>query len=291
MKKGTVLLFIGSLIWGCALVAQSVAMDDIGPWTFTFIRSVVAVVTLTIMIPFFHNGEKKSKEGKMTLIKGGAICGSFLCVASITQQIGISMTSVGKAGFITALYVVLVPVFNIFLGKKAKPIIWLSVILAICGLYFLSMNGTFRIEASDMYVLTCAIFFSFQIISVDHFSPLLNGMELSRAQFLTMAILSLFPMILLEEVDMTSICNAMIPILYTGVLSNGIGYTFQVIGQRDTDPAIASLIMSLESCFAALAGFIFLNQTLSVREFIGCLCMLTAILVAQLPDLLEKNNL
>lgn len=292
MKKGEILLFIGAFIWGSAFVAQSVAMDDIEPWTFNFMRSVIAVLTLTVIIPFFRKKKEKSDEEKKTLLKGGIVCGFFLCLASITQQIGISLTTVGKAGFITAMYVVLVPVFNIFFGKRAKPIIWLSVVLAACGLYFLSMTGgSFTIETADTYVIACAILFAFQIIAVDHYSPKLNGMELSRAQFAVMGIMSFFPMILLEHPNLSSILNAAVPILYTGVLSSGIAYTFQVIGQRDTDPAIASLIMSFESCFAALSGFVLLHQTLSLRELLGCALMFSAILVAQAEDLFKKKSL
>lgn len=291
MKKGEILLFIGSFIWGSAFVAQSVAMNDIEPWTFNFMRSIIAVLTLTIIIPFFNKNKNKTNEEKKNLLKGGLVCGTFLCAASITQQIGISMTTVGKAGFITAMYVVLVPVFNIFFGKKAKPMIWISVILASCGLYFLSIAGTsFSIETADIYVIACAILFAFQIISVDHFSPLLNGMELSRAQFAVMGIISFFFMIIFEHPNIKAISNAMIPILYTGVLSSGIAYTFQVIGQRDTDPAIASLIMSFESCFAALSGFILLHQTLTINELIGCALMFLAIVVAQMDDLLKNKK-
>lgn len=291
MKKGEILLFIGSFIWGSAFVAQSVAMNDIEPWTFNFMRSIIAVLTLTIIIPFFNKNRNKTNEEKKNLIIGGLVCGTFLCAASITQQIGISMTTVGKAGFITAMYVVLVPVFNIFFGKKAKPMVWISVILASCGLYFLSIAGTsFSIETADIYVIACAILFAFQIISVDHFSPLLNGMELSRAQFMVMGIISFFFMIIFEHPNIEAISNAMIPILYTGVLSSGIAYTFQVIGQRDTDPAIASLIMSFESCFAALSGFILLHQTLTINELIGCALMFLAIVVAQMDDLLKNKK-
>lgn len=290
MKKGEILLFIGSLIWGCSFVAQSVAMDDIGPWTFNFLRSVIAVITLSIILPFFPNNRADTKEKKKLRIKAGIICGSFLCMASICQQIGISMTSVGKAGFITALYVVLVPVFNIILGEKAKPIIWLSVALATCGLFFLSMNGSLSIEQADMYCFVCAILFAFQIINVSKFSGELNGIELTRAQFTVMGIISFIPMILFEEVNIQSVMNAAVPLLYTGVMSSGIAYSLQVVGQRETDPAIASLIMSFESCFAALAGFIILGQTLTIRELIGCVLMFLAITVAQIPDLLEKYN-
>lgn len=291
MKKGEILLFIGAFIWGSAFVAQSVAMDDIGPWTFNFMRALIAVITLTILIPFFRDkNHKKTNEEKKTLIQGGLICGFFLCLAAITQQIGISMTTVGKAGFITALYVVLVPVFNIFLGKRAKPIIWLSVVLAACGLYFISVNESFSIGMADIYVIACAILYAFQIIGVDHFSPKLNGMELSRAQFTVMAIMSFLPMMLFENPDIHAILNASVPILYTGVLSSGIGFTFQILGQRDTDPAIASIIMSLESCFAALSGFILLHQTLSLRELFGCALMFTAIIIVQIPELIKKKK-
>lgn len=291
MKKGEILLFIAAFIWGSAFVAQSIAMDDIEPWTFNFLRSVVAIITLLILIPFSNREKKTEKEDSRLLIRGGIICGIFLSAASILQQFGISLTTAGKSAFITALYVVLVPVFGAVMGKKVKMNIWISAALAVAGLYFLSINGSFSLERADILLIGCAVCFAFQIMAVDHYSPYVNGMKLSLVQFVVMAGVSFFPMLIFEHPDFSNIVQAIVPILYTGVLSSGVAYTLQIIGQKYTAPAIASLIMSFESVFAAISGFVILHETLSGRELFGCALMLIAIILAEANDIFKKKSL
>lgn len=290
MKKGEVLLFIAAFIWGSAFVAQSVAMDAIEPWTFNFMRSIVAVLTLSVFIPFSKETKDTNRENQKRFIHGGIICGIFLTAASILQQFGISLTTAGKAAFITALYVVLVPVFGAIMGKKVKMNIWVSAALAAAGLYFLSMNGGFSLERADILLIGCAICFALQIMAVDHYSSYGSGMKLSLIQFTTMSVISFFPMVFFEHPSISNIIDAVIPILYTGVFSSGVAYTFQIIGQKNTAPAIASIIMSFESVFAALSGFVILHETLSGRELLGCGLMLSAIILAEANDVFKKKR-
>lgn len=205
-------------------------------------------------------------------------------MASSLQQIGIQYTTTGKAGFVTAFYIVIVPVLGIFLHKKISGNVWIAVVLALVGLYFLCMTESFTIGKGDIYIFACAFVFSIQILMVDHFAPKVDGVKLSCLEFLVSGLLSLFFMFSLERPTLSGILAAGIPILYAGVLSCGVAYTFQILGQRDSNPAIASLIMSLESTFSVLAGWLLLHETLSTREAIGCIFMFVAILLAQLPE-------
>ena len=205
-------------------------------------------------------------------------------MASSLQQIGIQYTTTGKAGFVTAFYIVIVPVLGIFLHKKISGNVWIAVALALLGLYFLCMTESFTIGKGDIYIFACAFVFSIQILMVDHFAPKVDGVKLSCLEFLVSGLLSLFFMFSLERPTLSGILAAGIPILYAGVLSCGVAYTFQILGQRDSNPAIASLIMSLESTFSVLAGWLLLHETLSTREAIGCIFMFAAILLAQLPE-------
>ena len=220
-----------------------------------------------------------------TLLTAGIVCGTLLCLASNFQQFGIKYTSVGKAGFITACYIVLVPVFGLFLKKKTGPFLWAAVALAVVGLYLLCITDSFRPGRGDILVMICAVLFSFQILAVDHYSPLVeSAVALSMLEFFVSGILSCFPALVLEHPLPSQLLAAWKPILYAGVFSCGVAYTLQTVAQKDLDPTVASLIMSLESCISVLAGWAILGQKLTARELLGCAVMFGAIVLAQLPN-------
>ena len=283
--KRSMLLLLAATIWGVAFVAQSVGMEYVGPFTFLASRSVLGTL---VLLPYILMKEKKQKEkketGKMLMI-GGICCGTLLFLASILQQIGILYTTVGKSGFITAMYIIIVPLLGIFLKKKMGIKIWAGVILAVIGLYFLCMvPGAVTIQKGDILTFFCAIAFSFHILTVDYFAPKIDGVKLSCIQFLTCAIWSSAGMLLFEKPSIERILMAWLPILYAGALSSGVAYTLQIIGQRGLNPTVASLIMSMESVISVIAGWAILGQSLSVREFLGCTLMFGAIILVQLPD-------
>ena len=275
------MLFAASLIWGAAFVAQRVGMEYLGPFAFNAIRNLLGGLVLT-PLAFFVKRLPSSGTGRRELLLGGAVCGFFLCIASNLQQIGIKYTTVGKAGFITAMYIVLVPVLGIFMHRKAGIRLWISVVLAVAGLYLLCMTESLTISRGDGYVLLCALAFAFQILSVDHFAGRTDAVQLACLEFWVCGLLSLIPMSLTENPTFSQIRAAGIPIGYAGILSCGVAYTLQIAGQRELNPALASLIMSFESVISALAGWAILHQTLSVKELAGCVVMFAAILLAQL---------
>lgn len=289
--KNSLILLLTATIWGVAFVAQSVGMDYVGGFTFNMVRSIIGAVVLLPVIWFLNRGKAPSSQtpeekaaNRKTLIIGGICCGVFLCLASNFQQFGIKYTTVGKAGFITACYIVIVPILGLFLKKKCSPFIWAAVVLALIGLYLLCIKDGFSIGKGDILVMICAVLFSFHILVIDYFSPKVDGVKLSCIQFLVSGILSAIPAFLLEKPQLTSICAAWMPILYAGVMSCGVAYTLQIIGQKDMNPTVASLILSLESCISVLAGWIILGQNLSTREILGCIIMFGAIILAQLPQ-------
>ena len=296
--KSPLLLLLAAVIWGIAFVAQSVGMEYVGPFTFNAIRSVIGGLVLLPVIFFFDKRTAKGtaaeksadKTDKKTLILGGICCGVCLGVASNLQQIGIKYTTVGKAGFITAMYIVLVPLLGIFLKKRVGIKVCISVVLAVIGLYLLCMTEEFSIGRGDAYVLLCALVFAFHILTIDHFSSMADGVKMSCIQFLAAGLISAVLMLIFEEPRLDAILSAWLPLLYAGVMSCGVAYTFQIIGQKDMDPTIASLILSLESVISVLAGWAILHQKLSVRELFGCLVMLAAIILAQLPERKEKER-
>lgn len=289
--RNSILLLLAATIWGVAFVAQSVAMDYIGPFTFNCIRSLLGGAVLLPVIGIFSISKKEKNEKSeepffkrnRTLIIGGLCCGLALCIASNLQQIGIVTTSAGKAGFITAFYIVFVPIVNLFFGKKSSFLIWISVALALVGLYLLCITESLSINQGDLYLLLCAIVFTIHILVIDHFSPLVDGVKMSCIQFFVSGILSAIPMFLFEEPSFTQLKAASVSILYAGIMSCGVAYTLQIVGQKNMNPTIASLILSLESVVSVLAGWVILHQTLSVREIIGCILMFGAIIFAQLP--------
>lgn len=284
---GNLLLITAALIWGCAFVAQSIGMDYVEPFTFTAVRSILGALALLPCIAVFdHINKKKGKavakvDGK--LLKAGVISGLLLAGAVNLQQVGIMYTSAGKAGFITALYIVLVPISGIFLRKKISGSVWLSVALATGGLYLLCINESLTINNGDILVFLCAFIFAAQILVVDHYAPMVDGVKMAFLQFFVCGIVSLGPMLIWESPNLNNILAAWQPICYTAFMSTSIAYTFQIIGQKYTEPTIASLLMSFEAVFATVAGFIILNEVMTSREFLGCVIMFSALILAQVP--------
>ena len=292
--KNLFILFLTAFIWGTAFVAQSVGMDHIGPFAFNAARSFVGGVALIPVIFFFDRfktAEKRAEEAanKKVLLLGGVCCGLALGVASCLQQVGIKYTTVGKAGFITAMYIVIVPILGLFLGKKVGVKLWISVVIAIAGLYLLCMSGSLTLQKGDLLVILCAFAFSVHIMVIDHFSPLTDGVKMSCIQFFVAGLVSLIPMFIAEGAPApVDLLRSWMPVLYCGVLSSGVAYTLQIIGQRGVNPTIASLVLSLESVISVLAGWAILHQTMSGREILGCVLMFAAIILAQLPDRKES---
>lgn len=283
------MLLLTAFIWGTAFVAQSVGMDYLEPFTFNGVRCLIGAIALLPCIWFFNRGKEKENKindenAKRDLIKGGIACGILLFAASSLQQIGLVYTAAGKAGFITAFYIVLVPVFGIFLHKKIGWKVWTAVAIALAGLYFLCITEAFTIGVGDIYVLLCALIFSVHILVVDHYAPKVDGVKLSCIQFLVAGIVSIPFMLILESPKMGNMVTSWFPLIYAGVFSCGIAYTLQILGQKNVNPAIASLILSLESCFSVLSGWVILGERLSARETIGCIMMFAAIILAQIPD-------
>ena len=287
--KNACMLLLTAFIWGTAFVAQSVGMDYLEPFTFNGVRCLIGAIALLPCIWFFNRGKEKENKindenAKRDLIKGGIACGILLFAASSLQQIGLVYTAAGKAGFITAFYIVLVPVFGIFLHKNIGWIVWTAVAIALAGLYFLCITEAFTIGVGDIYVLLCALIFSVHILVVDHYAPKVDGVKLSCIQFLVAGIVSIPFMLILESPKMGNMMTSWFPLIYAGVFSCGIAYTLQILGQKNVNPAIASLILSLESCFSVLSGWVILGERLSARETIGCIMMFAAIILAQIPD-------
>lgn len=283
-------MLLAATIWGVAFVAQSAGMEYVGGFTFNCARSLIgsAVLIPCICLLRMRRKEKKWRAEKAAerrkLIVGGVSCGTALCIASNLQQFGIKYTTVGKAGFITALYIVLVPILGLFLHKRVRLSVWIGLIIAVSGLYFLCISEEFAIGLGDLLVLFCAAVFAVQILLVDHFAPLTDGVSLSCVQFFVCGMLSGVCMLLFEEPRWADLAAAAWPILYAGVMSCGCAYTLQIIGQRDMNPTVASMIMSLESVISVLAGFVLLHQRLSAREILGCCLMFTAVVLSQLPE-------
>lgn len=302
--KNAMMLTLAAFIWGTAFVAQSVGMDYIGPFTFNGVRNFVGAAALLPCIWFLNRLNKKEDaagegrerdekdcgQSRKDLIIGGISCGTALFVASSMQQIGIQYTTVGKAGFITACYIVIVPLLGIFLHKRIGWKVWTAVLLALVGLYFLCITEKLSIGRGDAIVFLCAVVFSVHIIVIDYFSPKVDGVKMSCIQFFVCGVLSLVPMFVFETPVLSEVLKSWGPILYTGVLSSGVGYTLQIVGQKNVNPTIASLLLSLESCFSVLAGWVILKQQLSAREALGCVLMFAAIILAQLPEKKARNN-
>lgn len=292
--RGSLLLLLGSVIWGAAFAAQRVGMDHVQPFTFTGIRMLLAGL---VMIPLAalsarKSGEKRTEGQRREQRRGGLACGLFLFAASSLQQVGLVYTSAGKAGFITALYVVLVPVAGWLLFRKQPgKIIWAAVILAVAALYLLCMPAEgFTLERGDLMLLGCAVCFTGQILCVDHYAPRVEGYALARDEFLVTGVLSLAVALATEEIRMEGILEAAFPILYAGICSGAIGYTLQIVGQREVNPTVASLLMCLESVFAVLTGAVLLGERMTGRETVGCVVMFTAVILSQLSSVIMEKR-
>ena len=300
--QSNILLLITAFIWGSAFVAQKSGMEFIDPFTYNGIRTFIGGLVLIPVIFIMNMGKANPKETEITeeeqsakaaqkklLIIGGICCGAALFVASSLQQFGVSYTTAGTAGFITTLYVVIVPIISILIGKKVRPLMWLCVIMGAVGLYLLCMtDASFKLQFGDMLVLLCAFAFAVHIMVIDYFSPKVDGVKLSCIQFLFAGLLGIICMFIFENPDINAILACWLPILYAGVLSCGIGYTLQIIAQKHAEPTVASLLMSLESVFAVISGAVLLHETMSGRELLGCAVIFAAVIIAQLP---EKNKL
>lgn len=290
--KNILILLAAATIWGTAFVAQSAGMDYMGPLTFNGIRYFLGAGVLSpFVIGRMMLADRTRKAGAAPpvqrpsisrILTGGALCGFFLCVASNFQQFAILSVDVGKAGFLTAMYIVIVPVLAFFRTGHTWLRLWISVALACAGLYFLSISGAMRFESGDAALVICAFVFSLHIMCIDSFGDV-DGVLLSFLQFLVAGTLSLAAALAVETISVSGVLTGWFPLVYAGVFSCGIAYTFQIIGQKGADPAAASLILSLESVVSVLAGFLLLGQKLSARELFGCVLMFIAIILVQLP--------
>lgn len=288
--RGGAMLMLTALIWGTAFVAQSVGMDYLGPCAFTATRNFIGCVALLPVIALasrLRSGaqpeEAAPAPGKKALFGWGAACGLLLGGATLLQQAGMQTASAGKAGFLTALYIVIVPVLGIFLGRRPGLKVWMGVVLALVGAYLLSVKGGAGIASGDLLVIASAVVFSLHILVIDSVPAGMDGVRLSCVQFLVAGAFALVLALFLESFTWRDILSAWVPLLYTGVVSSGVGYTLQILGQRTVNPTVACLILSLESVFAALAGWAILGQALSLRELFGCALVFVAVILAQLP--------
>ncbi len=294
--KGNMLLLLTAFIWGVSFISQSKGVETVPPIAFNGIRSVLGGLVLLPVIFFLDSQKKRNGQPvqKMdrTLLIAGLVCGVFLCLASTLQTIGMLETSPGKAGFITALYMVIVPIIGLFMGKRPRPIILLSVLVAVAGLYFMCITpGELSLNTGDLWVFCCAFIFSGHILAIDHFSPKVDGVKLACLQFFVCGIINLIWMCFDEIPSFSTVMNAWMSIGYSGVLSCGVAYTLQIVGQKYTDPTSASILMSLESVFATLAtvvlialGWNLTGGAMTIREIAGCVLMFVAIVLVQLPE-------
>ncbi|MCE5235786.1 MAG: DMT family transporter [Clostridiaceae bacterium] len=283
--RSSLLLFLTATIWGFSFVAQSKGMEYVGPLTFNGARAVLGGI---VLIPFAaaqsaSNRKNGIKADKRALFRGGLLCGFFLFLASSFQQYGILYTTVGKSGFITALYIVLVPIFGLFIKRKTGILVWVSAAVALFGLYLLCITEELSVNLGDALTLACAVLFAGHILVIDRFAAKTDGVTLSMLQFFVNGALACAAAFIFEKPSLTGILSAWAPVLYAGVMSCGVAYTLQIIGQKGLEPSVASLILSLESCMAVLAGWLLLGQSLSPRELAGCAVMFAAIVLAQLP--------
>lgn len=287
--KSSLLLFITAIIWGVAFVAQDVGMDYWSPFAFNSIRNFIGTA---VLLPFIYFRDKmRGSEAKgwndKNLIVGGILCGIALCSATCFQQFGIQISdaSAGKAGFITAFYIVLVPIAGVFIKKKCPMTAYAAALISTVGLYILCIpaNVAFKVEFADVLVFICALIFTVQILLVDHYSPKVDGVKLACIQFFTSAVISAVGGLVTNSFNVVFSIDAWIPILYAGVLSSGVAYTLQIIGQKDLNPTVASIIMSLEACVSVVAAWIILGDAMNERQITGCVIMFAAILLAQIP--------
>ena len=284
-SRSNLLLILASIIWGCAFVAQNVGMNYIGPWTFSTIRFLIAGFSLLAIIPILdkkrtHVIRPKTKEEKKKLLLGSVLCGLALMLT----------VPVAKAGFLTTLYVLFVPIITLLFGKKIPLKVWIGIAMALFGLYLLSMAGNLAIGIGEIFLILAAFLFAIHIIIIGHFSTRVDPVRLSCGQLLIGGFATVIPMIVIEKPTIGAILAAYIPLLYTGIFSSCVAYTLQIFAQKEANPTIAGMLLSLESVFAALAGYLILNQVLNTRELIGCVLIFIAIVIAQFPDRSDMVN-
>ncbi len=285
--KGSIILLITAIIWGSSFVSQKLGVETVGPMTFIGLRTLLGALVLlpVILVKDKFKPDFKNKD----LIIGGTLCGIILCIATLLQTYGMKYIDAGKSGFLTSLYMIFVPIVGMFIGRKLTFKTIISVLIAMTGMYLLCMKEGFSsIDKGDVLVLICAVFFAFHIIVIDKFSPKTDGIKLSFIQFFIAGFISSLGMIFIEKPDTTNLLISFGPIAYSGIMSCGIAYTLQIIGQKYAEPTIASIIMSLESVFAALSGWLFLNEILTFRELLGCIVVFIAVIYIQLPSLNKK---
>ncbi len=305
--QGSFILFLTAFIWGAAFVAQKIGIVVVDAFTFSASRFLISGIAL---LPIIFIGRHKDrlktmsltpqekKNQRKTLITGGVLCGIFLALAANLQQMGMADTSAGKAGFITALYIIFVPILRVFTKKKVSSGVWVSVAIALVGLYLLCVKEGLSVNEGDALVLLSALCFSFHILIIDKYSPLTNGVQMSCIQFFVVSLVSAILMLIFEKPSLNAVLSCWAPILYLGVVSGAAGYTLQIIGQKNAEPTTASLILSMEAVFAAITGVIFLNENFTAKELIGCILMFAAIILSQVTlskktffrSILEKNN-
>jgi drug/metabolite transporter (DMT)-like permease len=280
--KSDLLLLLAAAIWGFAFVAQRVGMKYMGPFTYNGIRFALGSVSLIPLIIFFKEERPENNRGYREAVKAGLVAGIVLFIAVSLQQIGLMQTTAGKAAFITGLYIVLVPILGLFLKHYVGKNAWMGAIIAVIGLYFLCVTNTFSISVYDILILICAFFFAIHILLIDRFIGKINAIKLSFFQFLTCSVLCLIIAFFTEEITLSGIMQGLVPILYGGIGSVGIAYTLQVVGQKNADPTSAAIILSMESLFAAIGGFLILHENLGIRGIIGSVFMLTGMILSQI---------
>lgn len=299
MKAGTLksdaLLLTTAIIWGFAFVAQRVGMDYVGPFTFNGIRFAIGSFSLLPLVLLSRGRRRPSNPilpsaGLKTTLLGGGALGLALFAGASLQQIGLVYTTAGKAGFITGLYVIIVPILGLFWRQQPKVGTWIGAILAAIGLYFLSVTEQFTIDPGDLLVLIGAFFWAAHVLIIGWLSPRINSIKLAFSQYLACSILSLICAAAIEDISMQSIFQAAIPILYGGLLSVGVAYTLQVVAQRDAHPAHAAILLSMEAVFAAIGGWLILGEVISARGLFGCALMLSGMLLSQLWGLIGKKT-
>lgn len=288
--KGNLILLITAVVWGISFVSQRSGMSYIKAFTFNGIRTMLGALVLIPVIIIMDRkkspSERKTKN-KKGLLKAGVLCGILLGAAGTIQTYGMVYTSAGKAGFITALYLIIVPILGIFMKKKIRPLVWCCVVIATVGMYFLCINGSLNVNKGDVIVFVCSFIFALHILAVDKYASEFEGVKLAFLQFFVAGLLNIILMIIFDKPDFGAVWQCRTEILYSGIMSCGLAYTLQIIGQKYTDPTSASLIMSMESVFSVLAGWAILNETLKYNEILGCILVFAAIILVQLP---EKNR-
>ncbi|MDD4961350.1 MAG: DMT family transporter [Candidatus Marinimicrobia bacterium] len=282
MTRTNIMLLSAALLWGLGFVAQRDGMSYVGPFTYSAIRFGIGLIALLPVYLLTRRQEKKIPAGRKTVLRAGLLVGLFLFLAVSAQQIGLMTSTAAKAGFITSLYMILVPVFGLFLGQRTTMMVWVSIALALCGVYLMAVTGNFRILPGDLWVLLCAVLWAVHFLFIAHYSSRVGPIRLSMMQFLLCAILSALTAFFTESLSLSALTAALPSLLYGGIGAVGIAYTLHVVALRDANPAYASLILSMESVFAALGGWLILSEGMSTRQLIGAALILFAVLLTQL---------